>query len=86
MPSVVANKAAVIIEWPAGCEYWREPVVASLLSKHSFESCVGGGCAFGLRSQFSGGLIHKKWRFSYLDDGGLAKHCSINYRLCVWVS
>ena len=50
MPSVVANKTAIIIEWPAWCEYWREPVVANLLPKYGFESRFGDGCALGLRS------------------------------------
>ena len=47
--------AAVFIEWPRWCRYWKERRVQTFLSKHSFVDCLFDGCMYGLVAQYGKG-------------------------------
>ncbi len=46
--AVATGGAAIAIEWPSQCEYWKLPMVRGFLTKHKLELSFFDGCMYGL--------------------------------------
>ena len=62
--------ASCILEWPAGCAYWREDRVRAFLDELGFVSTWFDGCMYGLRARHDkrNRLIKKPWRMACLNS------------------
>ena len=58
--------ARVMLEWPRGCSYWREPKVKGFLASRGFAFADFDGCMYGLTTRFNKVKrpIRKPWRIA----------------------
>ena len=61
--------ARVILEWPRGCSYWREPRVRTFLETNGFRYSNFDGCMYGLTTRFAQVKmpIRKPWKVACLN-------------------
>ena len=59
---VIAQGGKVVIEWPRGCEYWKDAKVIKLCEELGLQQVDFDGCAFGLKDHVTGEPIKKPWR------------------------
>ena len=55
------------IEWPSGCEYWRDARILSLLEELGMRKAHAHGCAWGLVDP-KGIPVKKPWTIATNDD------------------
>ena len=78
--------AAVILEWPKNCEYWKEPAVYEFLERLDFQYTQYDGCMYGLMSKFTGVValpIRHPWKIAYINcdiGNDLNKVCDKSHR------
>ena len=80
--------AAVFIEWPRYCRYWKERCVQRFLKKHGFRDCILDGCMYGLTAKYGemqGMPIKKPWRIACVNSSlpdVLNRTCDKSHKHC----
>ena len=55
---------SVVIEWPKGCSYWKNPKVVAFMEFRGLLKVSFDGCYFGLQSSTNHLPIRKPWTFA----------------------
>ena len=60
---VLGIGGTITIEWPTGCEYWRDRRVINFMQIHDLKTTDIHGCAYGLKTE-GGMYVKKPWSFA----------------------